>query len=160
MIWLKGAVKLKFFIVSKWSTVLQNQALIDLFLICNRFHAKMELFVTGSRGANIGGCVGCDPPIIESLHFVGRNPSKILANVGYYRIVTKKVLFNFLFFQLYLLSDIPSASLRAYYQVPALCTRSSWRYFLCHAQEQNFEIFATKWQSELSTAAKEDVAYC
>ena len=47
-----------------------------------------------------------------------------------------------------LLPDIPPASLSAYYPVPALCTSSSWRYFLCHAQEKNFEIFATKWQSE------------
>ena len=108
------------------------------------------------------------PPIIENLHFVGRNPSKILSNFGRYKIVVKKLLLISCFFKmllpekmLYLLPDIPSASLIAYYQVPALCTSSSWCYFLCHAQKQNFDIFATKCQSEFesSTAAKEDVAY-
>ena len=59
---------------------------------------------------------------------------------------------------LYVLPNIPSTSL-TYYKLPALCTSSSWHYFHCHVQEQNFESFATRCQSELesSTAAKEDV---
>ena len=44
---------------------------------------------------------------------------------------------------LYLLPDISSSSLSAYYQLHALCMSSSWHYFLCHAQELHFfEIFA------------------
>ena len=52
-----------------------------------------------SSGVNIGGDVGCDTSIIGNLHFVGQNPSKILSNFGHYTIVSKKLLFTFLFFQ-------------------------------------------------------------
>ena len=62
-----------------------------------------------SRGVNIGGVCGVwHPPIIENLHL------------------------------LYLLPDISSSSLSVYYQLPAPCMSSSWRYFLCHAQELHF----------------------
>ena len=45
-----------------------------------------------------GVCGVWHPPIIENLHFVGQNPSKILSNFEHYKIVIKKLLFKFLFF--------------------------------------------------------------
>ena len=41
----KGAVKLKFFIASKWSTILQNHTLSGLFLIFNVFLQDMGVLL-------------------------------------------------------------------------------------------------------------------
>ena len=72
-----------------WNVSLRNK-------IVNFHHTSAILGGVNTGG---GGVWGVTPlPIIENLHFFGQNPSKILSNFRHYKIVIKKLLFNFLYF--------------------------------------------------------------
>ena len=112
--------------------------------------------------------MGCDtPPIIENLHFVGQNPSKILSIFGHYKIVIKKLLFNFPFFLIALAREnavsVAQHSLRHLERIqPGACAvhEQQLALFSLSCARIKVEIFATKLQSEFDSSVVKEMTIC